>query len=444
MFTFIKYVLPTWYYNLRAQNYKRYWADFELLGEEDQAIIEKPYGYSTKDAELLDTAYQAWLKGIIVEEKDGLETEKFCLSVSDEYNFICRHLGSFWTVFVLFFRLIELNNPLKEIQAFISSLKTKRVNVYTKIKDWNIQLKVFDSVLLAQKPEVSVIIPTLNRYQYLKNVLRDFEKQDYKNFEVLIVDQSEPFDEDFYKSFDLNIKVFEQKEKALWLARNTAIEKSLGNLILMSEDDIRFKSDFINSHIKALDFFRADVSCGVFYPTGSKIPTEKNHFRWAEQFATGNALIKKDVFRKIGLFDRQFEKQRGGDGEFGLRAYLAGFKLISNPNAVCEDIKAPSGGLRQMGLWDSWRPENFFAPRPVPSVLYLTRKYFGNWAAIYQITRSILPSVMPYKFKQNKPLKILGSVLAVVFSPIISISVVKSWRLASLKLSEGAKIAELE
>ena len=44
---------------------------------------------------------------------------------------------------------------------------------------------------------VSVVIPTLNRYTYLKDVLEDLEKQDYENFEVIVVDQSEPFQKNF-------------------------------------------------------------------------------------------------------------------------------------------------------------------------------------------------------------------------------------------------------
>jgi hypothetical protein len=143
------------------------------------------------------------------------------------------------------------------------------------------------------------------------------------------------------------------------------------------------------------------------------------------------------------LFDRQFEKQRGGDGEFGLRAYLAGFNLVSNPNACCEDVKAPSGGLRQMGSWDGWRPKNFFAPRPVPSVLYLTRKYFGNRAAIYAIIMSVFPSVIPYRFKRNRKIMALGSILAVFLFPIIMVSVLRSWLLASQKLREGEIIPKL-
>lgn len=80
---------------------------------------------------------------------------------------------------------------------------------------------------------------------------------------------------------------------------------------------------------------------------------------------------------------------RGGDGEFGLRAYLSGIKSISNPISFCEDVKAPVGGLRQMGSWDSFRPTNLLAPRPIPSVLYYTRKYFGNKAAFFNLLTGV-------------------------------------------------------
>jgi len=80
---------------------------------------------------------------------------------------------------------------------------------------------------------VSVIIPTLNRYQYLKDVLSDLEQQDYINIEVIVIDQSSPFNELFYKDFNLDLTVKYQEERALWLARNTAVEMSKGDYILL-------------------------------------------------------------------------------------------------------------------------------------------------------------------------------------------------------------------
>lgn len=188
--------------------------------------------------------------------------------------------------------------------------------------------------------------------------------------------------------------------------------------------------------MKCIDYFQTDISAGVFFPSGTAIPFEKNIFRWAEQFATGNACLRKDVFRKIGLFDRQFEWQRMGDGEFGLRAYLAGFKSVSNPYSWCEDVKAKSGGLRHSGAWDAYRPKSFWSPRPLPAVLYYYRKYFGRKAALISLMYNVPPSVVPYRYKRNKPLLIIGSFVALLLSPLILVQVMRSWRTASSMLKK--------
>ena len=230
---------------------------------------------------------------------------------------------------------------------------------------------------MALKPFVSIVIPTLNRYEYLKDVLEDLEKQEYKNFEVIIVDQSNPYQEDFYKKFNLDIQLIQQTERALWLARNHAIEVSKGKYLLLFDDDSRVAPDWIVNHLKCLDFFKADISSGVsLSAVGAEVPQNYSFFRISDQIDTGNVLLKKQVFRDIGLFDRQFEKQRMGDGEYGLRAYLNGYKNISNPYAGRIHLKVGSGGLREMGSWDAFRPKSLFAPRPIPSVLYLYRKYY--------------------------------------------------------------------
>src|SRR5690606_21009223 len=116
---------------------------------------------------------------------------------------------------------------------------------------------------VSDNPKISVIIPTLNRYKYLKDVMLDLEKQTYKNFEVIVVDQTEPFQEEFYKNWNLNLIYWHQKEKALWKARNEAIEKATGEYILLYDDDSLIDADWIYEHLKCLDFFKADISSGV-------------------------------------------------------------------------------------------------------------------------------------------------------------------------------------
>ncbi|MFN4198208.1 MAG: glycosyltransferase family 2 protein [Flavobacterium sp.] len=293
----------------------------------------------------------------------------------------------------------------------------------------------FESPLLKSQPLVSIIIPTLNRYDYLADVLRDLERQDYKNFEVLVVDQTDPFQESFYQEWSLDLRYWYQEEKALWKARNEAIQAARSEWVLLYDDDSRIDSNWISEHLKTIDFFQADISSGVSLSVvGAEIPKHYSYFRWSDQLDTGNVLFKKSIFDDIGYFDLQFEKQRMGDGEFGMRAYLNGYKNISNPKAKRIHLKVSQGGLRQMGSWDGWRPKKLFGPRPVPSVLYFSRKYFGRRLSIFFLLHSIIPSILPYKYKGNRILTVLVFLTFPLFFPFIVFQVFYSWYLSTAKL----------
>jgi ABC-type transport system involved in cytochrome c biogenesis permease component len=57
------------------------------------------------------------------------------------------------------------------------------------------------------------------------------------------------------------------------------------------------------------------------------------------------------------------------------------------------------------------------------------------------ILPAVAPSVIPYKFKRNTALKLLMSLflLPLIF-PLLIYQVIKSWKLASEKLKQGAKV----
>lgn len=445
IFNFLKYIKPIWYFNLKPQRDNCYFpTESQLIAAGYK--LEKDENYKSQDAQQRDLAWRAFQLGFISkEQKPGLDIwRKVKLPIVDEYYFIRKNYHKAWVGYILLCRVLTFKNPLIEIHAFIKTRNAKREN-FAKNHFQYTDYDAFESDLIKQDPLISVIIPTLNRYDYLKDVFKDLENQTYKNFEVIVVDQTDDFQDHFYKGWNLDLTYWYQEEKALWKARNEAIKSAKGDYILMSEDDIRIPHNFIENHIKTLDFFKSDVSCGVFFPEGSEIPKERNYFKYSEQFATGNAFLKKSIFTEIGLYDRQFEKQRMGDNEFGLRCFLNGFKLISNPIAYCLDVKAPQGGLRQEGgSWDSWRPKKLLAPRPVPSVLYFSRYYFGSKNTLRLIMTSIMPSIIPYRFKRHRALRLLSLVLFPVLLPLVSYQVFLSWRQASVKIKEGALIEQLQ
>jgi glycosyltransferase involved in cell wall biosynthesis len=437
IFNYLQYLKPILYFNLKPNTDFGYFPTEKQL-KEAGFTIPKDARFISEEAKRRDLAWTAFQQGIISSKSEpGFDIwQEVKLPVHDEYVFLRKNFHWTWVSYVMAIRIVTFHNPFIELFSFIKTRKVSRFD-YAKNAVSDAGYNAFQSQLVTSQPLVSIVIPTLNRYEYLKDVLRDLENQTYTNFEVIIVDQTDGFKEEFYKGWNLNLKYWFQEEKALWRARNEAVQSAVGDFVLMSEDDIRFNQDFIEKHLKTIDYFNCDVSCGVFFPEGSIIPKERSYFKYSEQFATGNALLKREIFNKVGLFDRQFEKQRMGDGEFGLRLYLSGFKLISNPKSFCYDVKAPSGGLRQMGSWDGWRPKKLLGPRPVPSVLYLSRKYFGDRLSRWYVLHAILPSLVPYQFKSNKLLKILSFVLIPFLLPLVCYQVGKSWRLASDKLAKG-------
>lgn len=411
----------------------------------DQYGVLLDNNYKDEEARGLDAAWNVFHSGYIgMEANQGLNvwSEKQ-FPLHDEYRFVRKNFSAIWSTFILVFRIITLHNPFAEWMGWWKTRNEKRLNHATTPFEYPLY-KDFKSKLIEAKPLVSIIIPTLNRYPYLKDVLRDLESQTYNNFEVIVVDQSDPFQEEFYKGLKFPIRFWYQSEKALWKARNDAIRTAKGDYILLYDDDSRVEADWIEQHVKSLDFFNADISSGVSISVvGAKVPAHYAYFRWSDQLDTGNVLIKQSVFEQIGLFDRQFEKQRMGDGEFGLRAYLAGFRNISNPYAKRIHLKVAEGGLRQMGSWDGWRPKKVFAPRPVPSVLYLYRRYFGTRASLLALLTGILPATIPYRYKKSKILIVFALLLSPLLLPLLSVQILMSWHAASKKLKTGPMIETL-
>lgn len=447
-FGILKDLNPIWYFNLYPENAKSFSTAYfnssviKFPGE-FSPFVKEDMAYSNKAARELDLGYQLWNRGVMlyaenVSSENLFHTEK--PDLTDEYIFIRKYFKWHRAYYFLIKNILSLKNPISEINAFIKTKKIKSISLINPHCEYK-EYKNYSSVLVAEQPLVSIIIPTLNRYEYLKDVLEDLEKQDYHNNEIIIIDQTDTPQKSFYEKFKLNMKVIYQEGKGQWLARNEAVRNSSGNYLLFFDDDSRVDKDWISEHMKSLDYFKADISAGVsISKTGDTVPENYSFFRWADQFDSGNALVKREVFQKTGMFDRQFDKQRMGDGEFGLRAYLAGFRSISNPFAKRLHLKIGTGGLRQMGSWDAFRPKKFFAPRPIPSVLYFFRKYFPlNYVANAMII-GILPSLIPYKWKGKKYLYPFSALLVVFILPVLLLQLAISWKRSSEMLKEGNKI----
>jgi len=383
------------------------------------------------------------MRGIIKQTGNNIQTENIQLKPSDVYRFVRKYHKKIWLYFTLFQRLLLLYNPVNEFIGLWQTRKVKNTNLFQTHYDYE-DYPAFDSPLIKLNPHVTIIIPTYNRYESLNRVLEDLQEQFYSNFEVIVIDQSHHFHKEFYNKFDFNHHIIRQEKPALWRARDRGITSAKSEYILFLDDDSRIAPDWISEHLKCLDYFQADISSGISISRiGEKVPENYYYFRWSDQLDTGNVLIKRKVFENCGLFDKQFEKMRMGDGEFGVRAYLNGFKNISNSKASREHLKIAKGGLRDMGHWDAFRPTKIFAPRPVASVLYFWRKYWGNKSAIFALLQTIPLSLNLYRQKGKKSGYFISLLVFILFFPLVIIQVICSWRRSGKMINRGSMIGKI-
>ena len=437
-YSFMKYVRPIWYFHQNPYEGKyAVWVEYDQLSTKEKELINYDKDYSNSTLSRWDASYQALMKGVVKQAGNNIQSEEIELLPADIYRFVRKYYKKIWLYFTFLQRLFSFYNPVLEFKGLWQTQHIKKENLFHTNYDYD-EYSDYDSSLIKSNPLVNIIIPTFNRYETLNRLLEDLDRQVYNNFEVIVIDQSENFQNKFYKSYNFKIQIIKQDEPALWRARNTGIKSAESEYLLFLDDDSRIESDWILEHLKCIDYFKADISSGVSLSNkGDKIPDNYHYFRCSDQLDTGNVLILKKVFHKIGLFDLQFEKMRQGDGEFGIRSYLNGFKNISNPNAFRKHLKFAKGGLRDIGHWDGFRSKNIFAPKPVPSVIYFYRKYWGNSATLLNLLHSIPLSYCPYYIKGSAIGYIISLVVFFLFLPIVFSQVVCSWYKSTAMLERG-------
>ena len=440
MFYCLKVIKPLWYFHLNC-------GDDILWPDPENLLLSGSFDckYDSNESTISDASFVILMQGHIQESVKTKYLKRSIIdyehSLYDEFRFLKKFFNPLWSIIYLIYCIFSFRNTIKVFSAFIKTFNIKRDDIY------NNQLgkKVIDMkdqfYNKKDKINVRIVIPTYNRYEVLKNLLLDLEKQDYKNFFITIIDQSEDYNKDFYNVFKININLIRQEKPALWKARNDAIKNSNEEIIALLDDDSRIKPNWLSKHLACLDYFKVNISAGVsISESGAKVPSNYHYYRISDQLDTGNVVFTRKVISKCGFFDEQFEAMRMGDAEFGLRAYKKGIISISNPEAQRLHLKTSVGGLRQSGSWDAFRPTNIFKPRPIPSVLYYARNYFGDYNAFIFLLINIPLSFTSYSNKTNFFSLLISISIFLIFLPIIFCQTIYSWKLSSNIILDGHKI----
>ncbi len=229
--------------------------------------------------------------------------------------------------------------------------------------------------------KVSVVVATYNRAALLHELLEDLAKQTLPvdDFEVVLVDDGSkvpvrPYVEKLTLPYALSL--IEQENTGQAKARHAGIQKAVGEIVVIVDDDMAMPVDFLQQHLTAHDA-GMDVVMGFIVPPpqqeGAKLPLfEKFHadqlVRFAEacergvpvkgvHLATGNVSFRRADYLLLGGFDPSLK--RSEDRELGVRFEKAGKKLGFNRKAYVvhnSDHASLEGWLKrslQYGVYDT-------------------------------------------------------------------------------------------
>lgn len=222
---------------------------------------------------------------------------------------------------------------------------------------------------------LSIIIPTFNRDKPLRDTLQSIFGQSFTDFEVIVADQSLQHDHETTSFLEVNknkIRYYRLNNPGLAKAKNFAASLAQGEILLFSDDDMRFDKDFIRYHIE--NYANPEVSGVVsrlivagrqkkpftlfgIKHVGARCSVSGRSFcNWDYDkkiflrhcFAGPVLSLRKSVFLKTGGFDSSFIGTAfEEDMDFGCRLKRLGARMIYEPRAEAAHLFWPSGGCRE-------------------------------------------------------------------------------------------------
>lgn len=111
------------------------------------------------------------------------------------------------------------------------------------------------SVPLISVPLISVIVPTYGREAVLRDTLANVLQQDYPNYEVVVVDQTQhhqPETQAYLNELAATgkIRLFQVLWASLPGARNYAVRRSRGEILVFIDDDVVLPPGYLMAHVR--------------------------------------------------------------------------------------------------------------------------------------------------------------------------------------------------
>jgi hypothetical protein len=336
------------------------------------------------------------------------------LSLADEMRFARALFDTRWVAWAAIRAAIAADARFEDIaDAWLASRPVARSSGGLPFQRVNVPART-------AQPVVSVLVPTLDRYEHLRVLLSQLRTQTVPAAEIIVVDQTpvERRDAKLGADFaDLPLRVVELSAPGQCSSRNAGLALARGDAILFVDDDDEISPDLIARHVQHLDSSGADVSSGVAQePSSGTLPESFKRPRASDVFPTNNTLARRVALERSGLFDLAYEHGARADGDLGMRVYLAGTVMMLNPDISVLHHHAPRGGLRTHGarVVTYAGSRRRIRQRQLPEVteLYRTMRYFSERQLRESLAQSALGTFSAHGGAARRWLKMLyGAVM---------------------------------
>ncbi len=342
--------------------------------------------FESLDASALEFGHRCITAGVFTRHAPGLVQGESParppqLSPDDEFLFLKARFGAKWTHWALL--RAAMSRELRPSAAWRLFRRLQREPCRAQPGPFH---GAGDGVHATTSCEarVTVVVPTVDRYPYLRVLLAQLRTQTVAPAEIIVVDQTaaDRRDPALYEEFaDLPLRVYYLDRPGQCSSRNLALRESTGDFILFIDDDDEVEPSLIAAHLASLDHWRADVSSGVAHEVGAgPLPDSFRHLRLSDVFPTNNSMLRRQSLQGSGLFDLAYDRGQRADGDLGTRIYLSGAVMVLNPSIGVLHHHAPSGGLRKhkarVQTYAASRQSLWVRQLPSATEFYLGTRYF--------------------------------------------------------------------
>lgn len=289
------------------------------------------------------------------------------------FSFVYQHYKGIW-VLVLLFCLFKYEKKFPVVAILPTLLKPK---FFKKNIDLSSVVIAKDDSVDPLGSSIDVIIPTIGRAAYVRQVLEDLSIQSLLPKMVIIVEQQpdpgckSELKELLEKQFPFQIVHIYTHKTGACMARNKALKKVKSEWIFFADDDIRLGQEVLINTMK--EARRLRVNC---INLNCKQAGEETIFHKVKQwgsFGSGTSVVRSR-FAKDLKFSEVFEHGYGEDADFGMKLREKGCDIIYHPKLMIQHLKAPVGGFRKQPVmpWEKETP----LPKPSPTVMIFAKRYY--------------------------------------------------------------------